>query len=152
MPKKKIVKQKEQAHSAKIPRNTESPESYLNKNPVWAFHRCDLFHPKWSITRCSSFYQDILDKLISYEGQSWGEIQSASGGRTFGTNNHFENVADLTKDAQKRITELHLDIDQIFSLRLTATTRLYGILENGTFYILWYDPNHEIYPSAKKHS
>ena len=43
--------------------------------------------------------------------------------------------------------ELYLDVDQLFSLRLTARERLYGILNNGVFYVLWYDPCHEIYES-----
>ncbi len=67
-----------------------------------------------------------------------------------GTNSHFEDIAILCKEAQKRIEELHLDIDQVFSLRLTATLRIYGILENGVFNVLWYDPNHEICPAVKR--
>lgn len=87
-----------------------------------------------------------MDKLSSYEGMTWAEIQSASGGKTKGTNNHFAYISKLDKEAQKRAMELHLDVDELFSLRLTGTLRLYGILENGIFSIIWYDQNHEIYP------
>ena len=83
---------------------------------------------------------------------TWSEIQSASGGKRAGngTNNHFEYIAEMSKEAQKRAKELHLDVDQLFSLRLTGKERLYGILNNGVFYVLWYDAQHEIYPSVKK--
>lgn len=148
----KYVIQKESVSNQKKPKTIENPDGYLKKHPIWAFQRCDMYHEKWSIKNCNSFYEEILDKLISFEGQTWAEIQSAAGGRRNGTNSHFENVCDLTKDAQKRIKELKLDIDQIFSLRLTATLRLYGILEDGVFNILWYDPNHEIYESKKSHT
>lgn len=147
---KKVVRQKEQAHNSKIPINIENPDGYLKKHPIWAFQHCDMSHEKWSIKNCAEFYDGIIDKLISFEGQTWGEIQAASGGRSKGTNNHFENISELCKDAQKRINELHMDIDQVFSLRLTGTVRLYGIIEDGVFNVLWYDPKHEIYPSMKR--
>lgn len=150
MGKKKIVKQAESAKSSKMPKVVENPEGYLKKHPICAFQRCDVNHEKWSIKNCKNFNEEILDKLISFEGQTWAEIQSASGGRRNGTNSHFEDIAILCKDAQRRIEELHLDIDQVFSLRLTATLRIYGILENGVFNVLWYDPNHEICPAVKR--
>ena len=75
---------------------------------------------------------------------------SSSGGRSHGTNNHYEDVADLCKEARDRIIELKLiDIDRVFSLRLSGTERLFGILEDGIFSIIWYDPNHEIYPISE---
>ncbi|MFR6280946.1 MAG: hypothetical protein ACLUKK_07170 [Lacrimispora saccharolytica] len=149
--KEKRVIQKETASNTKIPKHLESPEGYLSKHPVWAFQRCDKEHPKWSITTCS-LYGDIIEKLISFEGQTWAEIQAASGGKKSGTNHHFENISDLSRAAQKRISDLRLNIDQVFSLRLSGKVRLYGILEDGVFFILWYDPEHEIYPSHKRHT
>lgn len=143
---RKRVKSKEFADNKKIPRSLEDPEGYLKKHPVWAFQHCDLEHEKWSLLNCEAFYNNIMNKLISYEGMTWAEIQSASGGKKKGTNSHFESISELKKEAQKRAIELHLDVDELFSLRLTGTLRLYGILENGVFSVIWYDPNHEIYP------
>lgn len=149
---KKVVKQRETVYNNKKPISIEDPEAYLKKRPVWAFKQCDLGNEKWSIKNNDSFFDNILFKLISYEGMTWGEIQSASGGKSAGngTNNHFEYIAEMSKEAQKRAKELHLDVDQLFSLRLTGKERLYGILNNGVFYVLWYDSEHEIYPSARR--
>lgn len=142
----------EKANTKKTPAYRENPEEYIKKNPVWAFSRCDMEHEKWSITNYD-FINEIFKKLVDYERMTWQEIQSASGGRREGngTNSHFVNVAELSKEAQDRLMELKLyDIDQLFSLRLAAKIRLYGILENGVFYILWYDKEHEIYEMKKK--
>lgn len=129
---------------------TEDPERYLSKNPVWSFRRMDMSHPRWSIRSCKSLYESIIAKLRDLEGLTWQEIMSASGGRSSGTNSHFEDVADLCKEARDRMLELHMeDEDRIFSLRLTSLERLYGILDEGTFFIIWYDPRHEIYPTAR---
>lgn len=142
----------EKANATKSPTTRENPEEYIKKTPVWAFSRCDIGHKKWSITNYD-FINEIFKKLVDYERMTWQEIQSASGGRREGngTNSHFVNVAELSKEAQDRLMELKLyDIDQLFSLRLAAKIRLYGILENGVFYILWYDKEHEIYEMKKK--
>lgn len=149
---KKIVKQKETVYGTKKPISIEDPEAYLKKRPAWAFKQCDLEHEKWSIKNNEVFFGNILSKLISYEGMTWGEIQSASGGKSVGngTNNHFLYIANMSKDAQKRARDINLDVDQLFSLRLTAKERLFGILNNGVFSVIWYDSKHEIYPSSKK--
>ena len=142
----------EKANTKKTHTYRENPEEYIKKNPVWAFSRCDMEYKKWSITNYD-FINEIFKKLVDYERMTWQDIQSASGGKRDGngTNSHFVNVAELSKEARDRLTELRLyDIDQLFSLRLGSTIRLYGILENGVFYILWYDKEHEIYKMKKK--
>lgn len=128
----------------------QNPNHYLSQNPVWSFKRMDTTHPRWSIRLCEFLYDNIIIKLKDLEGLTWQEIMSASGGRSSGTNSHFEDVADLCKEARDRMLELHMeDEDRVFSLRLTALERLYGILEGGTFFIIWYDAKHEIYPTSK---
>ena len=86
---------------------------------------------------------------MDFEGQTWTEIMSASGGKRTGTNSHFIPVAHLIKEAQKRAEELKIDDYEFFSLRLDAKKRLWGIIDGGVFQIIWYDPNHEICPSHK---
>lgn len=147
--KDKKVTQKATVRNSKVPNAIENPDAYLKNTPAWAFHKCDLECEKWSIRECDSFYDDIISKLASYEGLTWAEIQAASGGKKRGTNNHFEYISGMIKEAQKRAKELRLDVDQLFSLRLTGEMRLYGIVDRGVFYALWLDKNHEIYPSSK---
>lgn len=146
----KKVKQIESSGNTKKPERTVNPNAYLSKHPVWSFYRCDMEYEKWSIKNAKSFCKDILDKLISYEGLTWAEIQAASGGKAHGTNSHFEYISEMVHEAQKRAETLHLDVDQLFSLRLTGSSRLYGILDDGIFYVLWLDQKHEIYPSEKR--
>lgn len=149
---KKFVKTKSDITGNKVPKNIEDPDSYLKKTPVWVFKRCDREHEKWSLNKCDNFYEDILDKLISFESMTWSEIMSAAGGRTSGTNSHFELISEMVKEAQRRAMELKLDVDQLFSLRLEGKKRLYGIIDNGKFYIVWYTSDHDIYLSNKKHT
>ena len=65
-------------------------------------------------------------------------------------NSHFISIDKLCKDAQKRLEELHLDdVEELYSLRLTGTKRLFGIRVGASLEILWYDPDHSICPSIR---
>lgn len=150
MPKSK-GKPKANPYKPTAPRYSVNPDSYLAERPLWSFRRMDLSHPKWSIGKCPDVYGDIIEKLRAFEGMTWGEIIGASGGRSHGTNNHFNDVSSFCKAARDRLIYLRMeDYDRLFSIRLSGTKRLYGILEQGVFFIVWYDPDHEVYPTQDK--
>ena len=50
----------------------------------------------------------------------------------------------MTKESYKLINQERDNTDAMYSLRIDGSKRLIGFLENGTFYILWYDQNHEV--------
>lgn len=146
--KSKVIKQKEYTTNTKIPKYMESPDSFYDKFPVWSFKMLDNDCVKWSISNVNDIYGTIIEKLRNYEGMKWSKIIQASGGRTHGNNNHFESISCLIPEAQKRWKELNLEeYDSVFSLRLSGRQRLYGILTDGTFKIVWFDPIHGIYKS-----
>ena len=147
---KKSVKQKESASNEKNPKVVVDPQPFLGKHPVWSFKSLDNNYGKWGFIHADDLFGDVISKLKDNEGMTWAQIMSASGGRSQGTNSHYENVSDLIPEAQKRWSELHLEeYDQVFSLRLTNLHRLYGILQDGVFRIVWFDQKHEIYKTKK---
>ncbi len=88
---------------------------------------------------------EIREKLKSFESMSWGEI--------IGPNSHQVAVSLLCKAARDRLSELRLDdLDELFSLRLSAKERVWGVLEHNVLTLLWWDPDHEVCPSLKKHT
>ena len=53
----------------------------------------------------------------------------------------------------QRLVEIKQDdLSQLFSLRISAKCRVWGILDGRVFKVLWYDPKHEVYPSTKGHT
>jgi hypothetical protein len=45
------------------------------------------------------------------------------------------------------------DVDELFSLRMGgAKKRIYGIRDRGTLQVIWWDPEHEIYPTEPKNT
>ena len=128
---------------------TYQPDSFFHKNPAWRFQFMD--RDIWSPI---GHLEEISKKLSSYEKMSWAEIDgtSKSGTDSKGSRNHFISVNDMIKQARTRLDKLHLTFEEYYSIALTGKERLWGILSDGIFYILWYDQNHEVCPSIKRHS
>jgi len=76
---------------------------------------------------------------------TWAQVDGPTG-------SHFIGYDDLCKDAQDRLQTLKRDVEQMFSLRLTGPKRIYGIRQGAILEILWWDPEHQICPSAKRHT
>jgi hypothetical protein len=88
---------------------------------------------------------EIRFKLGGFEGQTWGDIITRSQ-----NNHHFMAVVKICQEAQDRLNALHMeDTDALFSLRLSGPERVWGILDNGTLLLLWWDPFHQVYPVAR---
>ena len=135
----------------KGPRMAASPSlCYLKEKLSWHVAKMD-FSGQWgfgSLTEVA--LKRLYTEMASYETMTWDEILKATGGRSHGNNNHPIPCASLEREAQKRLCELRLDdIDELFSLRLTSTIRLWGIREGFYFKILWYDCKHEVYKIKK---
>jgi hypothetical protein len=62
-------------------------------------------------------------------------------------------VAELpSREARDRLVELGRDDQDISCLRLSGPGRLFGFRRGHYFHVLWWDPDHSIYPSRKKHT
>lgn len=118
-------------------------ENPLHLKPAWRvgyMEMCDPFG--WHQTDAATLLQ-IREKLRSFESMTLGEI--------LGPNNHMVPIHTLCKEARDRVAVLHLDdIDELLSLRLGATERIWGILEHNIVTLLWWDPDHCVCLSVKK--
>jgi hypothetical protein len=125
-----------------------SPESVRKnsdtKTPCWQFSRIDERHPDWGWKNLEpTDWREVLSHLRSFEGMTWGALLATSGGRTHGNNHHSLPVTSLVVDAQNRLADMgFVELDEIFSLRITNTLRVYGIREDRILRIIWRDPHH----------
>lgn len=150
MAKGKWVKQEERVSAEKLPKIGNQTDSFLSRPPLWSFAKMDCTYEKWGLNHAPNLFSEVVEKLRSFEGMKWMEIMQSSGGRNHGTNNHYDNVSELTSEAQRRWEKLgYEEFDQVFSLRLDGKRRLFGILLDGVFSVVWYDQMHEIYPVKK---
>ena len=142
-------------NSGKQVRAKENPGSTDHQTPAWQFHRCDEDHSLWGWGKLTEKqHLDIIKSLHGFERTTWTQIKQAAGGRSSGTNSHPLPIDGFNKNAIKRLQELKLDdIDELFSLRLNNTLRLYGIKDGRVLRFIWHDPHHGstqgAYPTKK---
>lgn len=149
--KKKTVIQEFPATNQKRPSSVENPNSFYDQTPVWSFSRCDFDHKTLGLSNHQEKILDLLVRLKDHERMTWREILTSTSGKKKGTRSHSIPINEIDKAAQRRLYELHLDdFDELYSIRLDSLHRLWGIITNGTFCIIWDDLNHAVCPSKKR--
>jgi hypothetical protein len=132
--------------SKKVRKDKDIPSNFDAFTPAWKFHMMD-FAGSWGWNQITA--EDILTilttKVKDKEHLNWAELQRS------GSHNVERN--QLIKSAQERLIEIGQDdLDQLFSLRLSGKERIWGIRDRYALKILWWDPNHQVCPSYKKHT
>ena len=92
--------------------------------------------------------QEIQQKLASFEALTWNEILIQGKKQ-----NHLVRRRDLCKAAQDHLVHVRLDdVDELISLHLSGKERVWGIRSHNVLTVLWWDPDHAVCPSLKKHT
>lgn len=150
--KRKRDKELPKEYVAEVPATLREPVAAAsaeidNLFPVWSFRRLDNDGPvaKWSNLDGKDTHE-ILTKL--------GDLESLNRASLGARKCHAVNPAKIIKEAADRFKELRLDefADDLWSFRLTGEKRVWGYWTNSRVHVLWWDPKHEVCPSAKKHT
>lgn len=145
--------------SSKAPRKDREPSP--KKEPKYSGIDWHDFSPAWNIKLLDingEWGWDKIDpeilwnlihvKLSEFEGRSWHEILIKNKKK-----NHPIAIKDLCSHAQKRLQEIGQDdVDEVISLGLMGKERIIGIMDRNVLKILWWDPEHSVCPSSKKHT
>jgi len=143
----KKPKHRNEIRATKKPNDGNEALSYYSKNASFSFCKYDA-NKQWSTAVDG---KPSIDKMFHYfqnhESMKWGEIIKAVGARGQGNNSHYIPIEKLSKIARDRIAEIGIEESELFSLHLEGKLRLWGIIEqfNGCFYVIWFDPEHQIY-------
>ena len=161
----KLRKQKErliqsgisQQHSPEIsilPKTQKNPDSILSQYMVWSDTKADKIGDwSWGVKR--SQLEDDIHEIGSFldnlKALTWTEIYSQT------VNNHKKHheheISTIHKEAQKRWCAIGLEmIDIAFRFRVNGTKRIWGYVSLGKFYLIWWDPTHQIYRVPKRHT
>ena len=61
---------------------------------------------------------------------------------------HPVNQDGMAKAAHDRLITIHKDdCDELWSLRVQGKPRIWAIPSENVMHVLWWDPEHEVYPS-----
>ena len=114
---------------------------------LWNLSEAD-FGGEWSMGQLTfrMFCENVWSKIHRFNGMDWSEIM---GNRQF----HFTPVNRIVRDARVRFTSLYQrepDLgDRLFSTRLSSRERIWAIQRGAEGCIIWYDPEHTVYPVDK---
>lgn len=115
------------------------------------FGDIDVGGPFCITTITPEHFAELIDRIKSFETMSYNEV--FNGGSGMGKSYEVAKIPNT--QARNRLTELKLDDQtEISRLHISGRRRLYGFMPNGgpDFYALWWDPEHVIWPSLKKHT
>lgn len=132
------------------PQPSKTPRTGFDENPrklkpAWRIGAMEMCDPFGWHQLDGVLLLEIRAKLRDFESMTWGEI--------IGRDSHAVAVSSLCKAARDRLATLRLDdLEELFSLRLSAKERVWGVLEHNILTLLWWDPSHAVCPSLKKHT
>jgi hypothetical protein len=92
--------------------------------------------------------QRVIAKLRDFESMTLNEVfhQGEYPGKWY-------PMARLPAPAKTRLQQLGRDdFDAIHRLRVGGSERVYGLLIDNVFHLLWWDPDHTVYPAPLRHT
>ena len=88
--------------------------------------------------------RDVWDRMSSFEGMSVAQLNTQG-------SHHRVTVSSLSKTAKARLRELQLeDLGELWSFRITSAKRFWCIKHENVYALLWWDPNHKVYPVPRR--
>lgn len=132
-----------------IPNPTKNPKIdfiQTKKGFTWSFSIIDLNGPfGWEHCKDAEMFLEVLKKKGQLEDKNFSELGGAG--------SHKIPISDISTEAFKRLREIKQDdIDEIFSFRLSGRVRFWCIRHDNVMRVLWWDPDHKVCPSNKKHT
>lgn len=167
--KKKLAKQQNNASLKLVPPQVAkpgrkvvsseaiNPSQYRDLKVRWTAREMDPLPSdedgrRWDLSAEET--QRVLKFLDEVSQKTWGEcLTEMDGGRNkTRARNHDHEISELAPAARKRIEELPTAEERIFRFRLGAKARLWGFRSYDLFRVLWWDPEHQVYPTLKRNT
>jgi hypothetical protein len=131
----------------KIPCTKSRDVAFAGGKPIaWRFSSADR-NGKWAWSNLDTptKYKKVIEKLHEFENYNINQLPS--------NGSHPIEINSLSKDAQKRLKDIQQDdLDELYSFRIMGRERVWCIQSANIMKILWWDPNHEVCASHKKHT
>lgn len=82
----------------------------------------------------------IFERLREFERLTWAEIEQQKSCGPM-------EPEVICKEAQERLATIGLDtVGALFKLRVDKKARVWGYRHEHVFFVVWWDPEHKVYP------
>lgn len=133
--------------SGKRPRfNVNDPTIDAARRPCWRIQYVDKGGPfAWTKIEPGDLLT-VLGALANYETMNWTDIEARK-------SCHKMPTASVSKEARQRLDEIELDdVEDLYQLQVNNRFRVFGMRDRNIFYVLWWDPEHQVYPTQKRNT
>ncbi len=143
---KKVPKIAAAPEAKKEPKIAAPPPTFRGGVIAWRFNAVDKNGPfSWLELSDPAEYKAVIEALADIETMQEAALDARGC--------HFISLSKLAKVAQDRLTELQLDdLDELYSIRLNGRGRVFCVHRPKYMRVLWFDPDHQVCPSVKKHT
>ncbi|MDR0625940.1 MAG: hypothetical protein LBG11_01560 [Bifidobacteriaceae bacterium] len=148
-PAKRLPTQSSPRLEKRIARRQDPHQEDGGRPFAWSAQYIDQSAPaiqgSWALK--SKQAQRVFKLLDDLGGRTWSEVHQIviDGHRA----HHSEAASGL---AVREVRDWFADaqIEEAFRLRVAATERIWGFVENQVFHIVWFDPDHRGHPVSKR--
>jgi hypothetical protein len=140
---------------AHAPKATPTKAPSQKDTPIFCFRFVDRkTNRPWKFKPTKNEATKILEQMADIGNTVWSEIEKIKG-PTGQPRHHSHPVAKFDPKAQRDLANAELDDiigDEMFRFRLGSTRRLWGFRRDRTFHVVWWDPQHKVYPTEPKNT
>jgi hypothetical protein len=112
----------------------------MDENPSWRVREMLMVDPFGWQAMTAEDIAKLHVRLSALEQSTWREILLPSMGRM---KHHYMPVEEICRAAQTQLEEKKLaDTESLVSLRIGKSERVWGILQQSSLLLLWWDPQH----------
>ena len=133
------------------PRRATDPPTEQNQLFRWRVNHMDYGGSfSWEEFSVREFCNILVCWLQELETMSWEEV--------YRKGSHTLSWSSLSPAAYRRFDEIKDQLPEtladadLTSLRVNSVQRIIGLRDRSQFYLLWWDPQHQVSPSSKKHT
>jgi hypothetical protein len=132
------------------PRAGADPGSIYHTVMTWTDEHADRTD-QWSWGQQRDWGPEVWTTVIEPKLKQWVLLRWSEIER-FTTDNghrmhHSMSTETICNEGQERLIEIDLYVDELYRFRLGNKRRLWGRRIVSEFQIVWYDPEHRIYPT-----
>lgn len=127
---------------------------FRSKPVQWSTAEVDWHAPErftdWELDK--SGLKELISFLEQLPKKTWNEwMNEQANGRL---KHHSHSLDSLDREVRSRIEKIKLGdrVEELFRFRLSGLVRLWGFREGTTFYLLWFDRKHSVFPVGKRHT
>lgn len=126
-----------------------SNESDKGIKPSWRFSKIDSHNP-FSFPNDAEAFGEIIKGLSSFESMTMGELRGNRKG-SYAVYELAECSSKLNKDVVRLMADKYPNFPELHRFRIGSSKRVYAVSPGrGVFELLFWDPEHEIYPTKKQ--